>query len=447
MNCHTTRREFLAITAGTAAGLAFRSPGRTVSAEIWPRASCCIGSTAPRSIHPSDILASARSRSSIVRSAAIEKRWRSAQGEIRLPFRDRQHRPATRSDHPLSRRQTPLHVHQRRYVLRLDDRRVHRLGPAAQQHDARIAPGVLAAVERLQHCFHDLGTGEPAAVASIEIYELPDLPPLHVPAIRATARAASWAFSTKILAALAARKVPCLAMSGSTASRNMPATAARACWSIRWLVSRTAVSFQREPSGAFDWIVARDRKQYTRWTTTPTDWYVKLLERLDKEGMKFQGAMTLMRLGSLLERMNINLDAIRNGAETFNNMLWNNCVQSSTNDWTPIYNARNYKTLTEDNKHKKPLEPWSQSPSRLAYGEVGNPGHTGPMFNPLHPTVQQAIVGFVREIGQRYGKYPAFQASRSTCSPRPCPGSARSVSDTTITRSACSEGNRPGRAG
>ena len=47
--------------------------------------------------------------------------------------------------------------------------------------------------------------------------------------------------------------------------------------------------------------------------------------------------------------------------------------------------------------------------SRLAYGEVGNPGHTGPMFNPLHPTVQEAIIGLVREIGQRDGKYPAFQ--------------------------------------
>ena len=119
--------------------------------------------------------------------------------------------------------------------------------------------------------------------------------------------------------------------------------------------------------------------------------------------------MTLMRLGSLLEKMNIDLDAIKGGAETYNNMLWNNCVQSSTNDWTPIYNARNYKTLTADNQNKKPLEPWAQSPSRLAYGEVGNPGHTGPMFNPLHPTVQEAIVGFVREIGQRYGKYPAFK--------------------------------------
>ena len=116
-----------------------------------------------------------------------------------------------------------------------------------------------------------------------------------------------------------------------------------------------------------------------------------------------------MRLGSLLENMNIDLTAIQGGADTYNNMLWNNCVQSSTNDWTPIYNARNFRTLTEDNQGKQPREPWTQSPSRFAYGEVGNPGHTGPLFNPLHPTVQEAIIGFVREIGQRYGKYPAFQ--------------------------------------
>ena len=31
------------------------------------------------------------------------------------------------------------------------------------------------------------------------------------------------------------------------------------------------------------------------------------------------------------------------------------------------------------------------------------------MFNPLHPTVQEAIIGFAREIGQRYAKFPAFR--------------------------------------
>ena len=85
-------------------------------------------------------------------------------------------------------------------------------------------------------------------------------------------------------------------------------------------------------------------------------------------------------------------------------MLWNNHVQSSTNDWTPIYNARNYPTLTEDNKHKNR---WSRGRKALAAGlRRGKPGHTGPMFNPLHPTVQEAIIGFVREIGQRYGSTP-----------------------------------------
>ena len=61
-------------------------------------------------------------------------------------------------------------------------------------------------MEGLQHCFMTWGQGEPAAAASIEIYELAELPPLACPAIRATARAVSWAFSTKTLAARAARK-------------------------------------------------------------------------------------------------------------------------------------------------------------------------------------------------------------------------------------------------
>jgi hypothetical protein len=134
-----------------------------------------------------------------------------------------------------------------------------------------------------------------------------------------------------------------------------------------------------------------------------------LLERFEKEGLAFQGALTLMRLGSLLEKMNVDLDAIKGGADTFNQMLYHNGVQASTHDWTRIYNARNFETLAVENKLKNPLEPWNQTPSRLAYGESASAGRVGPMFNPLHPTVQAAILRLVREIGQRYGKYPAFK--------------------------------------
>ncbi len=258
--------------------------------------------------------------------------------------------------------------------------------------------------------FMTWGAGEPAAVSSIEIYELADLPPLDVPADpgNGTRRELGIQYEDPCGTGGSEGAMTCDEWIDRVTTYARYSGHNLLTYPIAWYHGPLFPS-ECEPSGAFDWIVGRDRKQYTRWTTKPTDWYAKLLARMSKEGLEFQGAMTLMRLGTLLEKMNINLDAIKAGADTYNNMLWNNCVQSSTNDWTPIYNARNYKTLTEDNKNKKPLEPWSQGPSHMAYSEVGNPGHTGPMFNPLHPTVQNAILKFVAEIGRRYGKYPAFK--------------------------------------
>jgi hypothetical protein len=258
--------------------------------------------------------------------------------------------------------------------------------------------------------FMTWGAGEPAAAASIDIYELADLPPLDVPSDpgNGTRRELGIQYEDPCGTSAAEGAMCCDEWIDRGTQYARYSGHNLLVYPIAWYHGPLFPS-QCEPSGAFDWVVGRDRKQYTRWTTSPTDWYAKLLERFGAERLEFQGAMTLMRLGSLLEKMNIDLDAIRGGADTFNNMLWNNCVQSSTNDWTPSYNARNYKTLTEDNKNKKPLEPWTQRPSHMAYGEVANPGHAGPMFNPLHPTVQEAILGFVREIGWRYGKYPAFK--------------------------------------
>ncbi len=258
--------------------------------------------------------------------------------------------------------------------------------------------------------FQTWGEGEPAAVASFEIHELDELPALQTPGDPGNGTRREFGiqyedptgFGAAEGAANHAEWIERIVQYGRHTGRNL------LIYPMAWYHGPVFPS-EREPSGDLNLIVAADRKQYVRWTTHPADWYPTLLERFAKEGMQFQGALTLMRLGSLLEKMNINLDAIRAGADTYNNMMWNNGVQSSTNDWTPIYNARNFNTLAKENAQKAPLEPWSQSPSQFAYGETLNPGHhTGPMFNPLHPTVQEAILGFTGEIGRRYAKYPAF---------------------------------------
>jgi len=258
--------------------------------------------------------------------------------------------------------------------------------------------------------FMTWGEGEPAAVSSIEIYELDNLPALPVPSDPGDGSRREIGVQYED---------PC----GTVASEG---AMTRDEW-IDHVVQYMRYTGQGlliypmawyegpqfpsafEPSDAFDTFVARDRKQYARWTTHPEDWYAKLFDRFGREGLAFQGALTLMRLGSLLQKMNIDLDAIKAGAETFNNMSWNDNVQASTNDWTPFYNALNLNVVAEKLKGAPPTPPSSVLP-QLTYGERPGPAsHMGPMFNPLHPVVQEAILRFVGEIGERYAKYPAFK--------------------------------------
>ena len=153
-----------------------------------------------------------------------------------------------------------------------------------------------------------------------------------------------------------------------------------------------------EPVGYFGTATGKDRKLYARWTSNPGDWVTDLLKRFEREDLKFNASMTLLRLGSLMKDMNIDLAAIKSGKETYNNMLYNDCVQSSTNDWTMLYNVLNFEKESQGTLNRQ----W-------AYGEKGGNFPEGPMFNPLHPKVQQAILAVVQEIVDKYGKSPAFK--------------------------------------
>jgi hypothetical protein len=114
--------------------------------------------------------------------------------------------------------------------------------------------------------------------------------------------------------------------------------------------------------------------------------------------------MTLLRLGNLLKNMNIDLESIKAGNETYNNMLWNDEVQSSCGDWTAIYNARNYRENVRWQEEKRNMDDFP-----LVYGEKRGNFHGGPMFNPLHPEVQRQILEYIEDVGVRYGKYKAFK--------------------------------------
>lgn len=250
------------------------------------------------------------------------------------------------------------------------------------------------------------GHGEPAAAASIEVWELAELEPLEVPGEAAQSERRQFGIQYED---------PC----GTGASQgaftpeewlDRVVTYARhtgqkrLAYPVAWYHGPRFPS-EREPSDDFRVVVAPDRRQYSWWTTRPHDWVEDLLQRFDGEGLEFQASLTLLRLGSLLQGMNTDLEAIGAGAETYNNMLWNDQVQAGTQDWTPVYNARNYPGLLAGGSD---CVSFQNVP--LAYGEkTGQPYPPAPMFNPLHPRVQEALVGFVGEVAQRYGGHPSFK--------------------------------------
>jgi hypothetical protein len=261
-------------------------------------------------------------------------------------------------------------------------------------------------------CFMTWGHGEPAAVASIEIQELADgLPPLILPPGGAVAgRELGIQYEdpcgTGVSegAATFGEWLDHVVTYARHTGQNL--LAYPICWYHGpWYPSR------RERADAFSMVVAPDRKQYVAWTDDPPDWPAALLERFEQEGLAFQGVLTLLRLSSLMAKANTDLKAIQAGADTINNLLWNDQVQAGTMDWTAIYNTLNYPKLLA-----RPTALGNLAEVSWAYGEKtgaqlapGQGYHAGPMFNPLHPVVQEAVIGLVREIAERYGHSPAFK--------------------------------------
>ncbi len=257
--------------------------------------------------------------------------------------------------------------------------------------------------------FMTWGEGEPAAVSNIEIYELDDLPPVAVTGPSVGRRELGIQYEDPCGTGAAEGAMSHAEWIDRIVTYARHSGQGLLVYPMAWYHGPQFPS-EREPSGGLDLVIARDRKVYLRWTTQPADWYADLLERFTKEGLEFQGALTLMRLGTLLQNMNTDIEAIKAGADTYNNMLWNNQVQGSTGDWTPLYNVRNFNTLAEILNDKPFIEPYGGALPNFAYGE--NPGQSSgmkPMFNPLHPTVQDVILRFMREIGRRYGKFSAFK--------------------------------------
>lgn len=251
--------------------------------------------------------------------------------------------------------------------------------------------------------FMTWGHGEPAAVSSIEIYELDSLPAAEIEEHISHRREFGIQYEDPCGCGSSEGAMGKEEWIGRIISYARHTGQKLLSYPICWYHGPRFPS-KREPSDDFECLVTRDRNQYGRWTTEPADWITPLLDRLHENGMEFRAVLTLLRLGSLMQKMNTDLDAIKAGADTINNMFASDEVQTGTCDWTPIYNARNYPKAVEYYEQEKKFDdfPW-------VYGEKKGPFHPGPIFNPLHPVVQEAIIGFAREIAELYGNHPAFK--------------------------------------
>lgn len=262
--------------------------------------------------------------------------------------------------------------------------------------------------------FGNTTQGEPAAAASVTICELDELPALAMPDVSSSDARRTLGISYED---------PCSHSSDMGALTfdqwlDRMATFAkytgmnRLTYPVIWYHGPLYPS-PTEPANYFDWSVASpvNRNLYIRWTTHPEDWVEQLLERFDREGLEFVSQVTYIRLGSLMEQMNIDLDAIRAGADTINNMRSDDTVQNGAWDWTGEYNVRNFERQREAREEGKG---WTQCP--LQYGEVARgKGNKAPIFNPVHPVVQNALLRSVREIATRYGKHPSYKGLHVYC--------------------------------
>lgn len=260
--------------------------------------------------------------------------------------------------------------------------------------------------------FMTWGEGEPAAVAQIEIWELGDrLPALDIPgdAQGGSYRELGIQYEDPCGTGVAEGAANHEEWIERIVEYARHSGQGLLIYPLAWYHGPLFPA-KHEPSGAMDGVAMPDRKLYLRWTTQPVDWYARLLERFERERLAFQGALTLMRLGSLMAQMNTDGEKIEAGVDTIDNISWKGIVQGSTGDWTPLYNVRNFARVAELLKTKEIIEPYGGALPEYEYGE--NPKQSsqmGPIFNPLHPTVQKAILDFVGDIGERYSKYASFR--------------------------------------
>jgi len=125
----------------------------------------------------------------------------------------------------------------------------------------------------------------------------------------------------------------------------------------------------------------------------PSDWVGEAMDILERENIFFKPVVHLLRLNSL---MDIGAEQMKKGPDVLRedfilNIRADGKIQTAVSDWTKVWKTSN-------------IENWNKFPTHTGHEPWNTPElPPGPMYNPLHPTVQDALEKLFAEIGNRYG--------------------------------------------
>jgi len=245
--------------------------------------------------------------------------------------------------------------------------------------------------------FMNWGKDEPAAVASFKIEELDEIP-VAKPIVNNRTFGVEYEDPCGVCSAEGANSR--LEWSVRVAQHLHMCGMNHITYPINWYHGPFYPS-DIENSHYFELIATENRDLYARWIKKPYDWVSEFLEELNKYSINFQGSLSLIRLSSLMEK--INDTNILNATSV-------NQYQRGTKDWTITYNTENFQKMA-DVYGEEGTEPFALTEEfGFAYDEkTSGDYNAGPIFNPLYPTVQEAILNLVSEIVDKYSKHSNFK--------------------------------------
>ena len=290
MSSETTRREFLAMTAGAGIGLATGSCWKALLAEEMSKGRLLHRIDCTQDLPPEKYFSLRDAK--VVESPA--GRYREADGQPASRFGYRFQIEHIGRPHVAVIRYPD---DKRRYMCIMDGT-CYDLTTGVCTDWAQPLSGTMIDLRqvfwpRWKDCSIVLmtwGEGEPAAAASVEIYELPDLPPLAVPGDPGDGTRRELGIQYEDPCGIGAAEgamdhaewVDRVVQYARHSGQNL------LVYPMAWYHGPQFPS-KREPADGHHMVVARDRKQYGRWTTDPVDWYAPMLERFAKEGLRVPG--------------------------------------------------------------------------------------------------------------------------------------------------------------